>query len=45
VQLLTHRFGPLPPAVATLVQTASIDQLATWTTRALTADTLDEVLR
>ncbi|QSB16852.1 Rpn family recombination-promoting nuclease/putative transposase [Natronosporangium hydrolyticum] len=45
VQLLTHRFGPLPPAACELVRFASIDQLAAWTTRALTADTLDEALR
>jgi predicted transposase YdaD len=45
VQLLTHKFGPLPPAASERVRTASIDQLATWTTRAITADTLDEALR
>jgi predicted transposase/invertase (TIGR01784 family) len=43
-QLLTLKFGPLPPAAADAVRTASTGQLETWTARVLTADTLDEVL-
>jgi hypothetical protein len=45
VQLLTHKFGPLSPGASERVFAAPIDQLATWTTCALTADTLDEALR
>lgn len=45
VQLLTLKFGPLPPAAAEAVHAATTDQLETWTARVLTAGTLDEVLR
>jgi hypothetical protein len=45
VQLLTLKFGPLPPAELDAVRAASTHQLETWTARVLTADTLDEVLR
>ncbi|RAW09228.1 transposase, partial [Phytoactinopolyspora halophila] len=44
VQLLTLKFGPLPQSTLDTVHTATIDQLETWTTRVLTAHTLDEVL-
>jgi Putative transposase, YhgA-like len=45
VQLLTLKFGPLPPAALDVVRAASVDQLETWTGRVLAAGTLDEVLR
>lgn len=45
VQLLTLKYGPLPRAAFDAVHAASTDQLATWTARVLTADTLDEILR
>jgi hypothetical protein len=45
VQLLTLKFGPLPPAVLDAVHGASVDQLETWTGRVLAARTLDDVLR
>lgn len=45
VELLTLKFGPLSPATLETIQAASTDQLKTWTTRVLTAPTLDEVLR
>ena len=45
MQLLTLKFGPLPPAALDTVQAASSDQLETWTARVLTADTLATVLR
>jgi predicted transposase YdaD len=44
VELLTPKFGPLPPAASQAVHAASLDQLHTWAARALTADTLDQVL-
>jgi hypothetical protein len=44
VQLLTLKFGPLPPAAFDTVHAATTDQLETWTGRVLTADTLEEVL-
>jgi Putative transposase, YhgA-like len=45
VQLLTLKFGPLPPAALDAVHAASVDQLETWTGRVLAAGALDEVLR
>jgi predicted transposase/invertase (TIGR01784 family) len=45
MQLLTLKFGPLPPAARGVVHAASIEQLETWTARVLTADTLEHVLR
>lgn len=45
VRLLTRKFGPLSPAVLDVVNTASAEQIDTWTDRILTADTLDDVLR
>lgn len=45
LQLLTLKFGPLPQTVRDTVQAAGADQLETWTTRILTAQTLDQVLR
>jgi hypothetical protein len=44
MELLTLKFGPLPPAASQAVHDASLDQLHTWAARALTADTLDQVL-
>jgi hypothetical protein len=44
VELLTLKFGPLRPAASQAVHAASLDQLHTWAARALTADTLDQVL-
>jgi hypothetical protein len=44
VQLLTLKFGPLPPAAFDTVHAASTVQLETWTARVLTADTLAEVI-
>jgi hypothetical protein len=43
VEVLTVKFGPLPDSVPKTVHAASIDQLRAWTTRALTAETLDKV--
>jgi hypothetical protein len=45
VQVLTLKFGPLPPAAVDAVHGASVEQLETWTGRVLAAGTLDEVLR
>lgn len=45
LRLLTRKFGPLSPAELDAVNTASADQIDTWTDRILTADTLDDVLR
>lgn len=45
VQLLTLKFGSLPPAASHAVHAASSDQLQTWTARVLTADSLEDVLR
>ena len=42
VEVLTARFGPLPES-ATTVRAASLDRIRAWTTRAVTAETLDEV--
>jgi hypothetical protein len=44
VELLTLKFGPLPPAATQAIHAASPDQLHTWTARAITVDTLDQVL-
>ena len=44
VEVLTAKFGPLPDSVPKTVRAASIDQMRAWTARALTAETLDEVL-
>jgi len=43
VEVLTARFGPLPERVLKTVRAASLDQMRAWTTRAVTAETLDEV--
>ena len=43
VEVLTARFGPLPESVLKTVRAASLDQTRAWTTRAVTAETLDEV--
>ena len=45
LELLTSRFGPLPDAARQAVSNATAEQLRTWSTRILTADTLDEALR
>lgn len=44
IQLLTIKFGPLHQATVDAVRNASVDQLQTWTTRILSADTIDDVL-
>ncbi len=43
VEVLTARFGPLPESVLKTIRAASLDQMRAWTTRAVTAETLDEV--
>jgi hypothetical protein len=45
MQVLTLKFGPLPPATFDTVHAATTEQLEIWTARVLTADTLEEVLR
>lgn len=45
LRLLRLKFGPISPAVTDKVNSASADQIETWTDRVLTADTLDDVLR
>jgi hypothetical protein len=42
-RLLTTKFGPLPPAVAARVASASHAELANWAARVLSAATLDDV--
>ena len=42
-EVLTVKFGPLPESVTKTVRAASIDQMRSWTARAVTAETLDEV--
>ncbi|QSB16680.1 Rpn family recombination-promoting nuclease/putative transposase [Natronosporangium hydrolyticum] len=44
VELLTPKFGPIPPDVSHAFYTASPEQLREWAARALTAETLDQVL-
>jgi hypothetical protein len=43
VRMLTVKFGPLPEDLAGKVHAASTSQVETWTDRAVTADTLDQV--
>jgi hypothetical protein len=43
VRTLTVKFGPLPEDLAGKVHAASTSQVETWTDRAVTADTLDQV--
>lgn len=43
VELLTFKFGPLPPATTQAIHAASVEQLRTWVTRVLTAESLDQV--
>jgi predicted transposase/invertase (TIGR01784 family) len=43
VEVLTAKFGPLPDSVRKTMHRASIDQMRAWTTRAVTAETLDKV--
>jgi len=43
VQVLTVKFGPLPERVPETVHAASSDQIQAWTTRSVTAETLDQV--
>ena len=45
IEVLTLKFGPLPSATLDTVRTASTEQLRTWNTRVLTADTLQQTLR
>jgi predicted transposase/invertase (TIGR01784 family) len=42
-EVLIAKFGPLPESVTKTVRAASIDQMRSWTARAVTAETLDEV--
>lgn len=44
VELLTLKFGPLPPAATRTVYAASPDQLHDWAAQVLTAETLEQVL-
>lgn len=44
LRLLTLRFGELPPAAQTLVSEASLEQLAVYAERVLSAASLDDVL-
>lgn len=44
VQLLTLRFGPLPPWALTRLLRAGPDTLATWVSRLPTAKSLDQIL-
>lgn len=41
--LLTSRFGPIPPEIATAIATADRDTLQSWITAAATAQTLADV--
>ena len=45
LQLLALRFGPVPEDAETTIRTASTDRIEGWTTRVLTAESLDDVLR
>jgi hypothetical protein len=42
--MLTVKFGPLPDSVPKTVHAASIDQIKAWAARAITAETLNQVL-
>jgi predicted transposase/invertase (TIGR01784 family) len=44
VRQLTRKFGPVPDAVRERIDTATLDQLETWSDRVLDAATLDDVL-
>lgn len=44
-QLLTQKFGPLPPAVQQRISTASEKELGVWALNTLNANTLEEALR
>ena len=44
VEMLTVKFGPLPDSVQKTVHAASIDQIKAWAARAITAETLNQVL-
>jgi hypothetical protein len=43
VRLLTRKFATVPDEVRARIDTASLEQLDTWTERVLDAETLDEV--
>jgi hypothetical protein len=43
VRLLTRKFGPVPDAVRERIDTATLEQLETWSDRVLDASTADEV--
>jgi hypothetical protein len=43
VRQLTRKFGPVPDAVRERIDTASLEQLETWSDRVLDASTADEV--
>jgi hypothetical protein len=42
-EVLAVKFGPLPESVTKTLRAASIDHIRSWTARAVTAETLDEV--
>jgi predicted transposase YdaD len=42
-EVLTVKFGPLPERVTKTVRAASIDQMRSWTARAVTAETFEEI--
>ncbi|MBY4948527.1 Rpn family recombination-promoting nuclease/putative transposase [Cupriavidus respiraculi] len=43
--MLTERFGPLSPELASTVASATTEQIDVWARRLLRADTLDEIFR
>ena len=43
IELITTKFGTLPPATVHTIRTGQLTQLCIWTTRVLTATTLDEI--
>jgi predicted transposase YdaD len=43
VEMLTVKFSPLPDSVPKKVHAASVEQIKAWATRAVTAETLDQV--
>jgi predicted transposase YdaD len=44
-RILTRRFGPLPPEVASKIASSPAEQIDVWADRLLSAATLDEVFR
>lgn len=43
IELMTAKFGRLPATTVHRVRSADLTQVRTWTTRVLTATTLDEI--